>query len=124
VVGKRRSGEDFAMKGICRSLFGARAQVAAGVVFVVATLLQAWWWGIRGGPPGAVAIFWLSIEALLFAAYGVVASGLGYRATERVESVIVEEADTVEIDVDRYPRIGGSCGTRPAPEAVGRRAGA
>lgn len=34
----------------------------------------------------------------LVACYAIVATGLGYRATERVEKVVVEQADEVDID--------------------------
>lgn len=81
-----------------RVVFGARAQVVVGAGFVAATVFQAFWWGLAGSPSTA-AIFWLSVEALLFAAYGVMATGLGFRATERVESVVadVEEAKNVVV---------------------------
>lgn len=70
-------------------MFGAHGQIVVGVLFVVVTLVQAWWWGIHQ-KPSATAIFWLSVEALLFAAYGVFATALGYRATERVETAVIE----------------------------------
>lgn len=82
-----------------RVIFGAHAQVAVGALFLAATLLQGWYWGVNTRPSTA-AIFWLSIEALLFASYAVVATGLGYRATERVERIVVEQADTVDVDMD------------------------
>lgn len=83
-------------------LFGAHAQVVVGLLFLVATVFQAWLWGIHS-TPSATAIFWLSIEALLFASYGVVATALGFRATERVETAVVENienAEKVEVDAD------------------------
>jgi hypothetical protein len=83
-------------------LFGAKAQVVVGLVFVGLTVLQAWLWGIHE-TPSAKAIFWLSIEALFFASYAVIATGLGYRATERVEAH-VEEAVGVEVEADHERR--------------------
>lgn len=87
------------MNGLAGAIFGARAQVSVGGIFVAATLFQGWFWGVHG-QPSTSAIFWLSIEALLFASYAVVATGLGYRATERVEQVVVEQADDVDIEVE------------------------
>lgn len=81
-----------------RSLFGAKAQVVVGALFVLATIFQAIWWGLLSSPSTA-AIFWLSIEALLFGAWSVMSNGLTFRATERVEQVVVEQAD-VDVDVD------------------------
>ena len=81
------------------TFFDARAQIVVGALFVAITLFQAVWWGILS-KPNATGIFWLSIEALLFASYGVIATGLGYRKTEHVETVVanIEEAEKVEIN--------------------------
>lgn len=87
------------VKAVAQAVFGARGQVAVGVLFVVATTFQAWWWGIHG-KPGSAAIFWISIEALYFASYGVIATALGYRATERVEAHVVENIDADNVTVD------------------------
>lgn len=81
---------------VVAAVFGARAQVVVGAAFVVATAFQAVWWGAVSRP-STEAIFWLSVEALFFAAYGVMATGLGFRATERVEQVVIEQAD-VNVD--------------------------
>ncbi len=81
-------------------MFGAHAQVVAGVLFLIITVFQTWYWGIYTTPSTA-AVFWVSMEALAFAAYGVIATGLGYRATERVETAVVENiesADEVKVD--------------------------
>lgn len=83
-----------------KCFFGAKGQIAVGIVVTGATIFQAVWWGFVDGPPGTTAIYWLSVEALLFAAYGIIATGLGYRATERVETAVVEnieEADQVNV---------------------------
>lgn len=76
---------------VLRVLFGARAQIVVGSLFVVATAFQAVWWGFVTRPT-IDALFWLSIEALFFAAYAVVATGLGFRATERVEAHVEAQA--------------------------------
>lgn len=46
--------------------------------------------------PTVNVVFLVSMEALFFAAYGVIATGLGYRATERVETAVVENIENVE----------------------------
>lgn len=89
------------MKGVLRAVFGAHGQLSVGALMVATTAAQAWWWGIGpGAPPGAQAIFWLSIEALFYGAYNVFCTALGYRATERVEAAVVEnieQADQVTV---------------------------
>ena len=67
-----------------------------GVLMFVATAVQTWYWLIIT-PPTVMAVFLVSMEALFFSAYGVIATGLGYRATERVEEVVIEQADDVTI---------------------------
>lgn len=74
---------------VLRGIFGAQGQLVVGVLFVIATAFQAWWWGIQTRPSTA-AIFWLSIEALFFGAYNVIPTALGYRKTEHVEAKVVE----------------------------------
>lgn len=73
--------------------FGAHGQLVAGALCVLVTLVQAWWWGIHSHP-GNAAIFWLSVEALLFGAYAIFATALGYRATERVEEQVTGNGGT------------------------------
>lgn len=80
------------------ALFGARAQILVGAGFLAATVFQAYWWGIKSRP-GVAGVFWLSIEALVFAAYGVVATGLGYRKTEHVETAVANIEQAEEVDV-------------------------
>jgi len=64
------------MRWVVNCLFGAAAQVAVGAMLVLVTSFQAWLWGVHGRPDAA-AIFWISIEALYFASYGVMAVGFG-----------------------------------------------
>jgi len=84
---------------LVRLTFGAKTQVLMGVFFLVITVTQtAWWLGVQ--PPTVRVVFIVSMEALFFAAYAVIATGLGYRATERVETAVVEnieQADTVQV---------------------------
>lgn len=82
-----------------RIIFGARAQVAIGAACLVVAV-AAWIYGatLRGD-----ALLRLLFHVSMFfgaaACYAIVATGLGYRATERVEQVVVEQADDVDIDV-------------------------
>ena len=78
-------------------VFGAKAQVVMGVVMLLATAAQTYYWVIVS-KPSTDAVFYVSMEALLFASYGVIATGLGYRAAERIEAHV--EQVTVEGDVD------------------------
>jgi hypothetical protein len=75
--------------------FGGRAQVVVGVLLIIATTFQTFWWLVVT-PPTVAAVFIVSMEALYFAAYGIIATGLGYRATERVETAVVENIDNAE----------------------------
>lgn len=80
-------------------VFGAKAQVVVGTVMVAVTVAQTAYW-LLITPPTVMAVFLVSMEALLFAGYGVISTGLGYRATERVENVVVEAVDQMDVDVD------------------------
>jgi membrane protein implicated in regulation of membrane protease activity len=82
------------------SIFGARGQIVVGAGFLFATLAQTIYW-LAITPPTVKAIFIVSMEALAFAAYAIIATGLGYRATERVEAKVadVEHADTVDSEI-------------------------
>lgn len=76
-------------------VFGAKAQVVMGIILFFATLLQTIYW-LAITPPSVKAVFIVSMEALFFAAYGIMATGLGYRATERVETAVVENIEQAE----------------------------
>lgn len=81
------------------AIFGATAQVVVGVIFGIATVVQTLYWLVIT-PPTVMAVFLVSMEALGFTSYGVIATGLGFKATERVEAHVVEnieQADTVNI---------------------------
>lgn len=78
-------------------LFGAKAQVVVGVLMLLATGVQTAYWLVIT-PPTVLALFLVSMEALAFAGYAVVATGLGFRATERVESVVADTADVEHAD--------------------------
>jgi len=82
------------------TLFGA---VAQGIVGVGALLLgiAAWiYWSVVT-PPTVAAVFHISMFFGCVACYAIIATALGYRATERVEEKvenvdIVQHADEVE----------------------------
>lgn len=82
------------MRSALAAVFGARAQVALGVLLTCAALVG---WPLTavtvfsGEPQGILGLSWL---ALILAGYNLVATGLGYRATERVEKVVVEQMDS------------------------------
>lgn len=86
-----------------RWLFGAHGQVAVGIILLLGSI-ATWYYGTTlDGAALVRLIFHVSMAALVFAAYGVVATGLGYRATERVETAVVENienAETVEVTQD------------------------
>lgn len=56
-------------------LFGAYAQVIVGILMVVSTIGQTIYWELIT-PPTVNVVFIVSMEALLFAGYAVVATGL------------------------------------------------
>lgn len=81
-------------------MFGAKAQVVVGVLMILATAIQTVYWTVIT-PPTVMAVFLVSMEALFFSGYGVMVTGLGYKATERVETKVIENienADTVNVD--------------------------
>lgn len=56
-------------------LFGAHAQVVVGCFLVVLTAVQTFYWLVIT-PPTVKAVFIVSMEALFFAAYAIIATGL------------------------------------------------
>lgn len=79
-----------------RWLFGAHGQVAIGVVACVASV-GVWVYGATlHGDALIRLLFHVSMGALVLAAYAIVATGLGYKATERVETAVVENIDNAE----------------------------
>lgn len=86
-------------------VFGARAQVVIGAVTFLMGI--AFWLYIEllyhsqlTDDPLVAAIFRVSMFFGLVACYAIIATGLGYRATERVETAVVnniESADEVTV---------------------------
>lgn len=72
-----------------RRAFGGRAQVMVGSFMATVTTVEliAWW------TPTLQQVYIVSMEALYFAAYAVIATGLAFRATERVEAHVDPELD-------------------------------
>jgi membrane protein implicated in regulation of membrane protease activity len=88
------------VKKFWQIIFGAKAQIVMGILFLVAVVVQWFYWTVITQPT-VVAVFHISMEALAFAAYAIIATALGYRATERVETAVVENienADTVNVE--------------------------
>jgi hypothetical protein len=84
--------------GIWHAIFGAHGQIVVGVIFLAATVAQTIYW-LAITPPTVKAIFIVSMEALGFAAYAIIATGLGYRATERVEAQVADIETAEEVNV-------------------------
>jgi hypothetical protein len=84
-----------------RKLFEANAQVTVGILCTLVGLAAWIYWTIV--PPTVAAVFHVSMFFGIVACYAIIATGLGYRATERVEQVItngdvdVKHADKVEL---------------------------
>lgn len=77
-----------------RWLFGAHGQVVIGVL-TTAVAAAAWaWWTFH--PPTLAVVFHISMFFGLVACYGLIATGLGYRATERVETAVVENIENAD----------------------------
>ena len=80
-------------------LFGAKSQVCVGVLcFLVGVCAWLYWSFVT--PPTVTSVFQISMFYGQVACYAIVATGLGYRATERVEAHVadVAQADKVEIN--------------------------
>lgn len=70
-------------------IFGATSQVVVGIV-ATAIGITAWiYWGWMTKPT-VTAIFHISMFFGVIACYAIIATGLGFRATERVEATIIE----------------------------------
>lgn len=86
--------------GAARVAFGAHGQLVVGI-FAFAGAVAAWVYGAGlRGEPLVRFIFHASMAALVLAAYAIIATALGYRATERVETAVVEnieQADEVHV---------------------------
>jgi hypothetical protein len=93
------------MRNILSALFGAHAQVVIGALTFCAGV--AFWIYIESvygaqlnAQPLVAAIFRVSMFFGLVACYAIIATGLGFRATERVETAVVnniENADEVKV---------------------------
>lgn len=73
---------------VVRAVFGARGQLAVGIVTFVGAL-AAWAYGATLSGQELIAfIFHVSMAALVVASYAIVATALSYRATERLEAQV------------------------------------
>lgn len=71
---------------LLRVIFGAAAQVAVGAVCLTVAGVAWIYWTLT--PPTVFAIFHVSMFFGVVACYAIVATGLGFRATERVEQMV------------------------------------
>lgn len=84
------------MGDVLRAVFGARGQLVVGVLTFLASV-SAWVYGKTLSGDALIGfIFDVSMGALVLAAYGIVATALGYRATERVEAQVVENIENAD----------------------------
>lgn len=67
-----------------RCIFGAKGQLVVGILMIVVTGIQTIYWTLIDPPPGFMAIFLVSMEALFFAGFNQICGALGYRKTEHV----------------------------------------
>ena len=80
--------------------FGFHAQMAVGVIMILLTVIQWWYWGWFE-KPSTTAVFHVSMEALAFAAYAVFANGITLRKAQHVEAQVVNNIDHADkVDVD------------------------
>ena len=86
-------------KTLLNAVFGAKAQVVIGALCLLIGAF-AWFYWTFITPPTVRAVFHVSMFFGLVACYAIIATGLGYRATERVETAVVEnieKADNVTV---------------------------
>lgn len=77
-------------------MFGAHGQLVVGVL-TFACVIAAWVYGASLRGESLVRfIFHASMAALVVAAYSIIATALGYRATERVEAHVVENIERAD----------------------------
>lgn len=88
------------MKRVWYAIFGARGQLVVGVA---ALLLSAVAWAYGATLAGEALLRFLYHMSMFYgcvASYAIIATALGYRATERVETAVVERIDHAdEVDV-------------------------
>lgn len=78
-------------------VFGAHGQLVVGVVAFLASV-AVWWYGSKLHGAALIRLLYnVSMAALVLAAYAIVATALGYRATERVEAQVVENVEHADV---------------------------
>ena len=83
-----------------KTIFGARGQVIVGIVFTLVAV-GLWVYYTFVAEPTVRTVFHISMLFGVAATYAIVATGLGYRATERVETAVVENIENAdEVNVD------------------------
>ena len=85
------------VKALLSALFGAKGQVVVGVLCTIVAI-AAWAYWTFVSKPTVGTVFHISMFFGVVACYAIVATGLGYRATERVEQVVAEDVDVEHAD--------------------------
>ena len=76
-------------------IFGAKAQVIIGALtFIIGAAAWLFFTFVRA--PTVEDVFHVSMFFGLVACYAIIATGLGFRATERVEAVVVENIENAD----------------------------
>jgi hypothetical protein len=94
------------MQSILNAVFGAKAQVVIGAItFLMGVAFWIYIELVFSGQlmddPLVAAIFRVSMFFGLVACYAIIATGLGFRATERVETAVVENIENAEnVDIE------------------------
>lgn len=68
-------------------VFGGWGQISVGILLLALTAAETAYWTLIT-PPTVKALFVISMEALFFAAYAIIATGIALLATERVASIV------------------------------------
>jgi len=83
-----------------KAIFGAKGQVVFGIVCTVIGV-YLWLHYTFLTKPGVDTVFQVSMFFGVVACYSIIATGLGYRATERVETAVVENIENAdEVNVE------------------------
>lgn len=84
-----------------RWFFGAHGQVALGAVVTIASIVVWFYGSTLEGKPLINLLFAVSMAAIVLGGYNLVATGLGYKATERVETAVVENIEHADQVVEK-----------------------
>lgn len=85
---------------LVRAIFGAKAQVVIGALTLALTV-ALWVFYSTAARPTVGTVFHVSMYFGAVACYAIIATGLGFRATERVETAVVENIERADTVVER-----------------------